>query len=94
MNELISVDGVILPNTPLTDAQIIDAINKLKIPHFRGVFCRDELPHKVNVNECGIINLDNSRGMGTHWCCWFKMTALNTTSTVTVCSLQTRLFDI
>jgi hypothetical protein len=36
------------------------------------VFCRDELPHKVNVNECGVINLDDSRGMGTHWCCWFK----------------------
>jgi hypothetical protein len=72
MNELISVEGIILPNQPLTDIQIIDAVNKLKIPQFRGVFCRDELPHKVNVNECGIINLDDSRGMGTHWCCWFK----------------------
>jgi hypothetical protein len=72
MNELISVEGVILPNIPLTDVQIIDAVNMLKIPHFRGVFCRDELPHKANANEYGIINLDDSRGMGTHWCCWFK----------------------
>jgi hypothetical protein len=72
MNELISVEGIILPNIPLTDVQIIDVINLLKIPHFRGVFCRDELPHKVNTNECGIINLDESRGMGTHSCCWFK----------------------
>jgi hypothetical protein len=72
MSELISVEGIILPNQPLTDIQIIDAVNKLKIPQFRGVFCRDELPHKVNVNECGVINLDDSRGMGTHWCCWFK----------------------
>jgi hypothetical protein len=72
MNKLISVEGVILPNIQLTDVQIIDAIKQLKIPHFRGVFCRDELPHKVNVNECGIINLDDSRGIGTHWCCWFK----------------------
>jgi hypothetical protein len=45
---------------------------KLKIPHFRGVFCGNELPYKVNVDECGIINLDDSRGMGTHWCCWLK----------------------
>jgi hypothetical protein len=72
MSKLISVEGVILPNIPLTDVQILDAINQLKIPHFRGVFCRDELPYKVNVNECGIINLDDSRGMGTHRCCWFK----------------------
>jgi hypothetical protein len=36
------------------------------------MFCRDELPHKVNTNECGIINFVDSRGMGTHWCCWFK----------------------
>jgi hypothetical protein len=31
MNELISVEGVKLPNIPLTDIQIIDAINQLKI---------------------------------------------------------------
>jgi hypothetical protein len=72
MNELISVEGIILPNQPLTNIQIINTVNQLEIPHFRGVFCRNELPHKANVNECGIINLDDSRGMGTHWCCWFK----------------------
>jgi hypothetical protein len=72
MNELISVEGIMLPNLPLTDIQIIDAVDRLKIPHLRGVFCRNELPHKTNVNECGIINLDESRDMGTHWCCWFK----------------------
>jgi hypothetical protein len=72
MNEFISVKGIILPNKPLTNIQIIDTVNKLKIRHFRGVFCRNELPHKVNVKECGIINLDDSWGEGTHWCCWFK----------------------
>jgi hypothetical protein len=64
MNDVISVEGVILPNQPLTDTQIIDAVNKLNIPHFRGVFCINEMPHKANVNECGIINLDDSRGDG------------------------------
>jgi hypothetical protein len=72
MNELISVEGVILPNHPLTNIQIIDMVNKLKIPNFRGMFCRNELPHKANANECVIINLDVSRGEGTHWCCCFK----------------------
>jgi hypothetical protein len=72
MNDVISVEGVILPNQPLTDFQIIDAVHRLKIPNFRGVFCRNELPHKANVNECGIINLDDSQGEGSHWCCWFK----------------------
>lgn len=72
MNEVISVEGIILPNQPLTNIQIIDTVNKLKIPNFRGVFCRNELPHKTNVNECGIINLDDSQGSGTHWCFWFK----------------------
>jgi hypothetical protein len=72
MNDLISVEGVIFPIQPLTDIQIIYAVNKLKIPYFRGLFCRNELPHKANVNECGIINLDDLRGEGTHWCCCFK----------------------
>jgi hypothetical protein len=72
MSKLISVEGNILANIPLTDIQIIHTINQLKIPHFSGVFCRDELPNKVNVIQCGIINLDDLRGMGTHWCCWFK----------------------
>ena len=68
MNELISVEGIILPNQPLTNIQIIDTVNNLKIPNFRGVFCRNELPDKANLNECGIINLDDSQGSGTHWC--------------------------
>jgi hypothetical protein len=64
MNALISVEGIILPNQPLTNIQIIDTVNKLKMPNFRGMFCRNELPHKANVKECGIINLDDSRGDG------------------------------
>ena len=39
---------------------------------FRGVFLRDALSTKTNLNECGILNLDSSSGDGTHWMMWFK----------------------
>ena len=42
----ISVEGVNLPNKPLTNFQLIDTIKRLKIPHFRGVFMRNDLPRK------------------------------------------------
>lgn len=77
---MISVEGVILPNQPLTNIQYIDSVSKLKISHFRDVYCRNELPHKANVIECGIINLDDSRGDGTHWRCWFKRAGRLTSS--------------
>ena len=38
--EDISVEGVILPNIPLSNIQLTDAVNKLKINNFRGVFLR------------------------------------------------------
>lgn len=65
-----SVEGVIIPGQSLPNIQIVNTMNVLKIPHFRGVYCRNESPHKPNNNECGIINLDDSQA--THWCCWFK----------------------
>ena len=40
----INVEGVVLPNEPLSNFQLIDAAKKLKIKHFRGVYVRDELP--------------------------------------------------
>lgn len=33
---------------------------------------RDELPKKPFKNECGIINLDNGKGDGTHWVAYNK----------------------
>ena len=68
----ISVEGVVLPNTPLTNFQLIDAAKALKLKNFRGVFCRDELPKKPRINEGGIVNLDDSSGRGTHYCAWLK----------------------
>ena len=63
----IDVEGVVLPNHPLTNFELLDAAKKLNIPNFRGVFLRDELPQKPRRNECGILNLDGSNGVGSHW---------------------------
>ena len=68
----ISVEGVNLPNKPLTNCQLIDTVKELKIPHFRGVFMRNDLPRKPLTQECGILNLDGVPGRGTHWVCWYK----------------------
>ena len=40
------------------------------IKHFRGIFSRDNLPMKIKNKECGIINLDDTIGAGTHWVCY------------------------
>ena len=66
----ISVEGVVLPNVPLSNFQLAEAVKKLKISNFRGVFSRDELPKKPRANECGILNFDDSNGDGTHWVAW------------------------
>ena len=68
----IDVEGVILLNRPLSNFELLDAAKKLKIPNFRGVFVRDELPKKPRRNECGILNLDDSNGVGSHWVAFLK----------------------
>lgn len=68
----INVCGVILPYKPLDNLELATAVNKLHIPAFRGVFLRDTLPRRLNKNECGIMNLDDSFGRGTHWVAWYK----------------------
>ena len=47
----------------------MDWIKKLNIKHFRGIYSRDGLPHAIR-KECGIINLDDMNGPGTHWVCY------------------------
>ncbi|CAH3173565.1 unnamed protein product [Porites lobata] len=42
---------------------------KLGIKHFRDIYSRDGLPKKIR-KECGIINLDDIQGPGTHWVCY------------------------
>ena len=68
----IDVEGVVLPNKPLTNFELLDAAKKLNIPNFRGFFMRDDLPKKPRRNECGILNLDDSNGKGTHWAVFLK----------------------
>ena len=40
--------------------------------NFRGVFLRNTLPKRPKKNECGILNLDDTSGNGTHWVAWYK----------------------
>ena len=75
MSELI-VHGLILPEKSLTMLELEQAIRKLHIPHFRGVFMRDDLPSKPRLTECGILNHDDLHGPGTHWTCWYKRRGL------------------
>ena len=69
----ISVEGLSLPNKPLSNFELMEAVEKLNIPNFRGVFLRDTLPMKTKRIYCGILNLDDTSGGGTHWVAWYKM---------------------
>ena len=51
----------------MNNFELEDAVKKLKILSFRGVFLLDTLPKKLNKKECGIVNFDKSGGPGTHW---------------------------
>ena len=54
-------------NKPLSNYDIKDWVKQLGIKHFRGVFSKDVLPTQIKNKECGIVNLDNHIGPGTHW---------------------------
>ena len=69
---MISIKNIILPNKPWNNFELEDAVKKLKIPNFRGVFLLDTLPKKLNKKECGIVNFDKSNSPGTHWVAWYK----------------------
>lgn len=34
---------------------------------------RNCLPKNCNAHECGILNLDDDSGSGTHWCAYYKL---------------------
>ena len=57
----------------LTNIDLLRYIDELKVPKFRGVFMRDELPEKPNPVECGIVNLSTHEQMGTHWVCYARI---------------------
>lgn len=63
-----------LPHRALTDTDLLKYAKIMEIPHFRGVFMRNDLP--INgpfKHESAIINLDNSDGSGTHWVAYKKI---------------------
>ena len=60
---------------PLSNFDLMDWVKKLGIKHFRGVYSRDGLPRKIS-KECGIINLDDIQGPGTHWVCYRNLTSV------------------
>ena len=63
----IQVEINVSPNKPLSNFEIEDAVKKIGLKNFHGVFLRDTLPKKPNQNECAILNLDDTSGDGTHW---------------------------
>jgi len=69
---MISVEGLVMPNKALTNLEILDAVRKLKIPRFRGVYLRDNLPVEPKRMECGVLNFDDTSGNGTHWVAWYS----------------------
>jgi len=61
-----------LPRRPLTDIDVKKFAKLLKIPNFRGVFMRDNLPTQPDIKECAIVNLDSVKNAGTHWVAFVK----------------------
>ena len=58
---------------PLSNNDLLEYVNRLKVPKFRGVFHIDELPKRINPVECGIVNLSPHEQLGTHWVCYAKV---------------------
>ena len=56
----------------LTNFELVQHIRELRVPHFRGVFMRDELPPQVKPLECGVVNFNTSEQVGSHWVCYYK----------------------
>ena len=56
----------------LTNFDILRYADRVKLPDFRGVYMRDDLPRKCKSRECGIVNLNTSQQPGSHWVCYFK----------------------
>src|SRR5580765_6163668 len=56
-----------------TNVQLEQLARRMRIPFFRGVFMRNNLPiNNIRRNESGIVNLDDADGPGTHWVAYAK----------------------
>ena len=69
---MIQVENIVLSNKPLSNFEIKNAVKKIRLKNFRGLFLRDTLPKKPKRNECVIMNLDDTSINGTYWLVWFK----------------------
>lgn len=62
-----------MPVGVTTNVQLEQLAKRMRIPFFRGVFMRNNLPISgVRENESGIVNLDDVDGPGTHWVAYIK----------------------
>ena len=61
-----------LPTSTMFDGDLLHYVHRLRIPNFRGVKMRDELPSKPRKNESGILNLNTHDQKGSHWVAWYK----------------------
>ena len=65
-----TITGSYFINKPLSNHDLTDWVKQLGIKYFRGVFSKDMLPKQIKNRECGIINLNDHIGAGTHWVCY------------------------
>ena len=68
----IMYQNIILPNSTMYDGDILRYVQRLRIPNFRGVKMRDELPSKPWKVESGVLNLNTHKQKGSHWIAWYK----------------------
>ena len=67
-----NVYGIDIPDKPLTNFELLDYAKKLHIPHFRGVFMKNDLPKLPHKNESGIVNFNTTAEPGSHWVGYYK----------------------
>ena len=67
-----NVYGLKIPEKSLSNFDLLDYAQKLNIPHFRGVFMKNDLPKVPHENECGIVNFNTSAEPGSHWVGYYK----------------------
>jgi hypothetical protein len=56
-----------------TNIELESIAKQLSIPHFRGVFMKDQLKDMVlEDKECGIVNFERSNQNGSHWVGYYR----------------------
>ena len=56
----------------LSNFDIIKVVQYLKIPNFKGPYMIDELPETPEYKECGVVNFNTSKELGSHWVAYYK----------------------